>query len=430
MMNKTRVYLIDAYLDVENEFEHELRLNDTLSLLRTLEYELAEYHPFRLNKIESTTYINKGSLDIVKDEIEHLDDDNLKIVLTFDASASQIKNLSNYLGKEVIDRVELIVSIFSLHAKSKEAKIQVELAKISYRLSSLVQSDLDYEQDTSSGRGYTATRGAGEKQIVLDRRLLQQRRDNLLRQLKQIKSNREIRRRKRLDSIYPIVALVGYTNAGKSSLMNALLKLSKKERKNVTVENKLFTTLDTSTRLIEIKGYPSFILIDTVGIVENLPIELVKAFRSTYEEALNSHLLINVLDISSSYYLEQKRSAEKMINELCIEHLPLIHCYNKIDQFYGNFPTNSDKNDIFISTFNDDDIHALLRLISDNITKDYPFVTLNLPYEIPYFKFERFAEVKKAIMKDEGIYIEAKLNPTLINVFRPYLLSLDGHDIN
>ena len=119
-----------------------------------------------------------------------------------------------------------------------------------------------------------------------------------------------------------------------------------------------------------------------------------------------------------------------MIKELHIEHLPLIHCYNKIDQFYGNFPLDSGENDIFISTFNEEDIFALLRLISANITKDYPFVSLLLPYHIPYYKFERFAEVKKAIMRENGIYIEAKLNPALVHVFKSYLLSLDGHDIN
>ena len=429
MTKKVKIYLIDAYLSYDLEgSDRERRLNESMSLLRTLNYELLEYHTFRLTKIENRTYLTKGALDIALEELSFLGDE-VKVVLTFDASPSQIQNLKNILGREVIDRTQLIVAIFSMHAKSKESRIQVDLAEISYRLSALTQSDLNYDQDTSSGRGYTATRGVGEKQIALDRRLLSKRRDHLQKELNKIKSNRDVRRRKRINSAYPIVSLVGYTNAGKSSLMNAFLKLAKKDNKQVVVEDKLFTTLDTSTRLIEIKNYPSFILIDTVGIIENLPIELVKAFRSTYEEACSSTLIIDVIDISSSHYENDRISAQKMLEELGIESIDRIDVYNKIDQYYGNV-FQKESNALYISTYIEEDIYYLLDEISKRISKDWVSFKMNLPFEEPFYRLSKFAYITKKIETNEGLLLEGKINPSVRKYYQKYFTNLDGFDIN
>lgn len=280
----------------------------------------------------AATYIGSGKAEEVANMAEKLEASYCIFEDTL--SPAQHKNLQKIIKAEIMDRTGLILEIFSKRAKTREAKLQVETAKLQYMLPRLIGMwEAIGRQGGASGS--KSNKGIGETQLELDRRWIQKRLTFLKRELDTIEHDRMVQRGKREKGSMPLVALVGYTNAGKSTIMNRLLSMCEKdssEGKQVFEEDMLFATLDTSVRKITFEDKKDFLLSDTVGFVDKLPHSLVKAFRSTLEEIKYADLLIEVVDYSDERHDEQMRVTQETLNEIGVEGIPVIHVMNKIDK--------------------------------------------------------------------------------------------------
>lgn len=273
----------------------------------------------RRKRRDAAFYIGYGKLEEIRmlAQVHHID----LIIFDNELSPAQQRNLENALGKKVIDRTGLILDIFAQRARTKEGKLQVELAQLHYLLPRLIGTGVAL----SRLGGGIGTRGPGETKLEVDRRRIRERIKDLERDILQVRQHRERLRRKRGRIPLPVVALVGYTNAGKSTLLNTLTN------SDVLAENKLFATLDPVTRQVEIPGGKSFLLTDTVGFIRNLPHHLVAAFRATLEETVAADVLIHVVDASSPALVEQIATVEEVLAELGAGSIPTITAFNKID---------------------------------------------------------------------------------------------------
>ena len=271
-------------------------------------------------KPDPATYIGSGKAEELSLTCQALEID--LAIFDDELTGAQKRNLENALGVRVIDRTALILDIFAQHAQSAEGKLQVELAQMKYRLPRLTG------QGTELSRlgGGIGTRGPGETQLEVDRRRIRKRIDDLERDLKEIKQRRDLRRARREKQGQTIVALVGYTNAGKSTLLNAL------SGSDVLVEDKLFATLDPVMRNVDLPENRSCLLVDTVGFIRKLPHPLVQAFRSTLEEAIYADLLIVVSDLSSPNYAQQRDTVFEVLNDLGVTDRPILEVLNKADR--------------------------------------------------------------------------------------------------
>ena len=270
-------------------------------------------------KPDPATYIGSGKAEELSLTCQAMEID--LAIFDDELTGAQQRNLENALGVKVIDRTALILDIFAQRAQSAEGKLQVELAQMKYRLPRLTG------QGTSMSRlgGGIGTRGPGETRLEVDRRRIRKRIDDLERDLKELKRHRDLRRARREKQGQTTVALVGYTNAGKSTLLNALAG------SDVLVEDKLFATLDTVMRNVDLPDNSSCLLVDTVGFIRKLPHQLVQAFRSTLEEAVFADLLLVVSDLSSPYYAQQRATVFEVLNELGAGDRPILEVLNKAD---------------------------------------------------------------------------------------------------
>jgi GTP-binding protein HflX len=297
-------------------------LDELIRLLDTLGTDVAGSVIASTRKISPATYITQGKLEGAKALLESTGADG--VVIDVELSPNQLRNAEAFLGKPVIDRPGVIIEIFSSHARTKEAKVQVELARLEYILPRLAHLWSHFErQRGGSGGGGAGQRGMGEKQIEVDRRLVKKRMSVLRERLKEIIKERTIQRAKRKEVLK--VALVGYTNAGKSTLLNALT------RSKVLAEDKLFATLDASVRMLTPDSHPPVVAVDTVGFVSRLPPELVASFRSTLEELKEADLLVHVVDGSSPTAREELEVTIQVMKELEVENTPRITVLNKMD---------------------------------------------------------------------------------------------------
>ncbi len=274
---------------------------------------------------DKATYIGKGKVEELAELCAKMDANT--VIFNNELSGAQIRNLEDALSVSVIDRTILILDIFASRALSAEGRLQVEYAQLRYRLPRLY----GLGQSMSRTGGGIGTRGPGEKKLETDRRHIQSRMDEIRREIKELQKSREIRRRKREKSDIPVVALVGYTNAGKSALMNTFLYRNNHEDKAVFEENMLFATLDVSQRKITLDSKKEFILIDTVGFVSKLPHSLVEAFKGTLEEVLYADLLVEVVDSSSDKCEFNMRVTENVLEEIGAGDIPHIVALNKTD---------------------------------------------------------------------------------------------------
>lgn len=286
-----------------------------------------------LEAVHKAFYIGKGKVDEVKELAQECNAD----VIIFDNSLSpmQMRNLQERLEKPILDRSALILDIFAGRARSREAKLQVETARLQYMLPRLVGLHAALSRQGGAS-GSMSSRGAGEKKLELDRRVLEQRLAQFRRELKEVGSERETQRKRRMKSGLPKVALVGYTNAGKSTILNAMLDLyggedAEGEEKRVLEKDMLFATLDTTVRKIAPENHHPFLLSDTVGFIHKLPHNLVEAFHSTLEEAREADLLLQVVDYSDEHYKEQIAVTNQTLKKLGAEGIPMLYLYNKSD---------------------------------------------------------------------------------------------------
>ncbi|UCC23332.1 MAG: GTPase HflX [Planctomycetota bacterium] len=282
----------------------------------------------KVGKINPTTYIGKGKADQLKGRVKRFKAD--VVIFDNDLLPRQIRELEDIVAVKVLDRSELILDIFATRAKTKQAKLQVELAQLEYTYPRLTRMWSHLDSVAGAGGGTAAgavggigTRGPGEQQLEIDRRLVSKRITQLRRELEGVDRRRvrEISRRKALFKI----CIVGYTNAGKSTLLNALTDA------DVVVEDRLFATLDTRTRKWKLAGGAEALLSDTVGFIKNLPHQLVASFKATLEEAINADLLLHIVDVSNPDALKQIESVNKVLAEIGCEEAPILDVFNKVD---------------------------------------------------------------------------------------------------
>lgn len=374
-----------------------------------------------LKEINSAFYVGSGKLEEIKDKINELHPD--LVVFNNELSLSQLKNLELKLDIQILDRTSIILNIFALRAKTNEAKMQVEIAKLRYMLPRL--SGLHLSLGRQGGGSGFSNKGSGEKQIELDRRIIEDRISKLNKELSEIETRRNIQRRKRSDSQIPLVSLVGYTNAGKSTLLNALVDLSlSDESKKVYEEDMLFATLETSIRKIKIKDGKEFLLSDTVGFIRELPHMLIKAFRSTLDEVKNSDLLLHVVDFSDEDYEENIRVTNSTLKEIGADNIPVIYVFNKCDKVNDTKLPYVDGNKVCISAKNNIGINELINVISNNIFKGYVTCKMQIPFKrgdiVSYLK-EKYDFISTQYTND-GTLIEICLNKKDYGKYKNYII--------
>ena len=331
---------------------------------------------------EKTVYSSKSSkVNEIKDYCEKLDAEF--VVFNNELTGSQVKNLEEIIGIRVIDRTNLILDIFSERARTKEAKLQVKLAKLKYTLPRLsaLRSGFSRQQGGIGGKGI------GEQQIELDRRTINREISSITSQLKEIEKNRNEIRKKRINSKEPIISLVGYTNAGKSTLINKLISYGKDENseiKEVFVKDMLFATLDTYVREGLLLNGSKVMYVDTVGFVSDIPHNLVESFKGTLEEIKYSDLILHVVDISNVNVDEQIKITNDMIKKLECEDKNVIYVFNKVDKLADEnikFQYANIENKVFISAKNDEDIILLLKEIEKVLFSSLVKTELLIPYD-------------------------------------------------
>ena len=381
------------------------------------------------NKIDAAFYIGRGKVL----EIAQLRQKLRANVVIFDdeLSGSQVRNLEAAIGAKVIDRTTLILEIFARRAKSREAKIQVELAQLKYRMSRL-QGLGTIMSRTGGGIG---TKGPGEKKLETDRRHIKEQIYDLNDELKKIKKIRETQREKRNKESIPKVSLVGYTNAGKSTLRNALCDVAAQKevvgKEKVFEADMLFATLDITTRAIVLKNKGVITLTDTVGFVRKLPHDLVEAFKSTLEEVIYSDLLCHVVDTSSDTAIEQIKAVEEVLSELGASDKKTILVLNKIDkateeQLENVKKATSEYETIEISAREGINLEELLGLIEENL----PYKMKKCEYLIPYDRSDmssflhRNGRVLEEDYRENGTFMFVEVDEESYNKSKDYIINI------
>ena len=369
-MEKEKAILVGIYLPKQSEEKVDYSLEELKQLAETAYAEVITTLTQNRDSVDKSWFIGKGKIEELERLIEQFEID--LVIFNGELTPSQIRNIEQKLDCRVIDRTQLILDIFALRANSKEGKIQVELAQLNYLLPRLSGRG---EAMSRLGAGI-GTRGPGETKLESDRRHIRNRIADLRRQLKEVIRHRELYRQRRKKNEIPQVALVGYTNAGKSTLLNQLT------HSEVLAEDRLFATLDPTSRKVELPNGRNIILTDTVGFIQDLPHELIAAFRSTLEEAKQADLILHVIDVSHEYYQEQIEVVEELLQEIEAHTIPRIIVYNKadrIEQYQNTYDPLHEK--IYISSFHLDDLHQLLLGIEDQLSRDLIVHNYKIPPE-------------------------------------------------
>lgn len=339
----------------------------------------------KLERPNPATYFGKGKVAELAEAAKTYDVD--MIVANDELSPSQIRNLEKLTNTTVLDRTGLILDIFAQRAQTKEAKLQVQLARLQYQLPRLRTSmSVSLDQQTGAGGGGFTSRGSGETKLEESRRRITSQMVRIRQELAELSKGTSTRSAKRTTNELANVALVGYTNAGKSTLMNRLLArfgvgADTDDTKQVFEKDMLFATLTTTVRQLTLPDKKQFLLSDTVGFVSKLPHNLVSAFKSTLQEAANADLLLQIVDVSDEHYKDMMATTEKTLAEVGVTDVPMITVYNKADRTELVYPDVSGENTITISALDPASQDALIDLIKKQIFNDVQEVTLHIPFD-------------------------------------------------
>lgn len=382
--NMQRILIVGVNLNDDYYFYKSI--NELEELVKACNMNCVGRVTQNLDKINSTFYVGSGKINEINEKIQELNVD--VVVFNNELTPSQLRNINSRLKVEILDRTSVILEIFAKRAKTREAKIQVEVANLKYMLPRLkgLHSNLGRQ---GAGAGLS-NKGSGEKKIELDRRSIESRINKLENELKEIETSMKAQRRKRDESSIALVSLVGYTNAGKSTLMNSMIDIhSLVDDKKVYEEDMLFATLDTSIRNIKTKDGKEFLLSDTVGFIRELPSELIKAFRTTLDEVKSADLLLHVIDLSDDEYEENINVTNNTLKEIGADHIPVIYVFNKSEFVKDKLPVVKDDK-IYISAKEKIGINELTDLITKKIFANYITCKMKIPFNrssiVSYFR--------------------------------------------
>lgn len=425
---RERAFLVGVDLRGENDL---LSIDDSLNelalLADTAGLDVVGQTSQRLNAPKPKTFIGQGKVDEVRALVEELQADI--VVFDEELSGRHLRELEKIFGDRVriIDRTALILDIFAQHANTSEGALQVELAQYEYRLPRLTRAWTHLARQAGGGGGRSGSgggvglRGPGETQLEVDRRDIRRRIRNLKEHLEKVRTHRKQYRSRRKRSNLPIVALVGYTNAGKSTLLNRLAGA------DVYVADQLFATLDPTTRRVEFPGGNIALFTDTVGFIQKLPTTLVAAFRATLEEIAEADLLLHVVDVTHINAQAQAKAVYQTLQEIEADHIPVLIALNKIDLL-----TNADgarkalenfTNSVAISAWTGEGIDDLMKSINGILFEDYVDVSLWLPYKEGGLisMFHEQGQVEMVEHGDGGMRISGHLPGRLLARYKPYV---------
>ncbi len=383
-------------------------LNELDRLLSTLDVETAQRTCAPVRKIIAGTYFGTGKLAEIQKLAEGHDPAIDLFVIDVELSPRQMQNIEKILGKPVLDRAGIILEIFSAHARSREAKTQVELAKLQYVLPRLAHLWSHFERQRGGGVG---NKGMGEKQLEVDRRLIKRRIGILRERLKEIEKERSVQRQSRDDMLK--VALVGYTNAGKSTLLNALTE------SDVLVEDKLFATLDATVRALNPDSHPPVVAIDTVGFISRIPTSLIASFRSTLEEISEADLIVHVVDASSSQAKEQFDTTCEVLKELKCDEKEKLIVLNKADLLKTPAQVNAAKlivpGSVRLSALDHEAVIRLRTQILDHFKTKMEVWELLIPYHEGKLQsqLQEFGAITQTRYLEKGTFFQVKLDSSI-----------------
>lgn len=419
------VFLVSSYqLSTEKDqcLEH---LNELASLSKTYGFEVLDQVACPLRKIEASTFLGKGKVEELVTIAKALKVD--VVIFDDEITPNQQKNLEKAFKRPVIGRTELILEVFAQRAHTKEAKLQIELAKAQYQLPRLKRLWTHLSRQSGSAGGGSSgagghLKGEGERQIEIDRRLLKKRISSLKEQLKVVSEQRKTQRHARLKSGVPLFGIIGYTNAGKSTLLNALTEAE------VLVEDKLFATLDTTTRKFILPNGQEILLIDTVGFIRKIPHGLVESFKSTLEEACYTDVLIHVIDVSSPMAEEHAEATLSVLKELKADNKPMITVLNKVDacqnksiliKFKLNFPKT-----VLISATKGEGFDKLYEAMTRELANLRQIVTVKIPQK-NYALVSQIMEKGRVIhsnYEENDVLLEVEVPKAFLKTLEPYLV--------
>ena len=360
------------------------------------------------------TFIGEGKVAEVQLYVENVG--ATMVIFDNDLSPSQQRVLTELLGVQVLDRCGLILDIFAQRAKTKEGRLQVELAQYRYLLPRLIGMWSHLErQGGTSGKGPIGSKGPGETQLETDRRLINKKIDKIRADLEEVRRIRATQRQQRQKNEIPVVAIVGYTNAGKSTLLNQLTGAA------IPANNRLFDTLDTTSRLLTVSDTLDVVISDTVGFIRKLPHQLVEAFKATLEELEYADLLLHVIDVSNPQWQQQASIVEDLIHELKADQIPCIRVYNKCDVAFSG-ERSHEEDAVSISAKTGEGIPALMEAIDRRLDKGTRRVVIHLPYDKAGMLDSLYREAKvEDVAYQESIDVTAVCPPKVLGQLKDYI---------